>query len=79
MTDLTEEGLRFPEVRGRIDEVASALTSNSLTPAEAFARWLGLLKEINRELAQGSMPSDVFSELNTRLLDLIPAATEPDP
>ncbi|MDP9494665.1 MAG: hypothetical protein M3P87_05430 [Actinomycetota bacterium] len=79
VTDLTEDGLRFQEVRVRIDEVATALTSNSMSPAEAFARWLELLKEINRELAQGSMPSDVFFELNTRLLDLIPAATVSDP
>jgi hypothetical protein len=78
VTDLTKDGLRFPEVSGRIDEVATALTSNSLSPAEAFARWLGLLKEINRDLGQGSMPPDVFCVLNTRLLDLIPAATDSD-
>ena len=68
----------FDEMRGRVDEVANSLTSDSLSPAEAFARWLGLLKEINDEHGQGSMPSDVFYELNTRLLDLIPTSTAAD-
>ena len=68
----------FDEMTGRVDEVANSLTSESLSPAEAFARWLALLKEINDEHGQGSMPSDVFYELNTRLLDLIPTSTVAD-
>ena len=68
----------FAEVRGRIDEIATALTTDSIPPAEAFARWHGLLKEINLAHGQGSMPTDVFYEFNTRLLDLIPAATATD-
>ena len=65
-------------MRGRVDEVANSLTSDSISPAEAFARWLGLLKEINDEHGRGSMPSEVFYELNTRLLDLIPTSSEAD-
>jgi len=56
----------------RVSDVALALTSDEYSPAEAFAEWLILLKEINRRHGQGSMPSDQFYLLNTRLLDLIP-------
>ena len=56
----------------RVSDVARALTSDEYSPAEAFAEWLILLKEINRRHGQGSMPSDQFYLLNTRLLDLIP-------
>ncbi|MGA7097681.1 MAG: hypothetical protein WB245_08950 [Acidimicrobiia bacterium] len=59
-------------LRGRIDEVSVALTSNTVPPAVVFTDWLRLLKEINRRHGQGSMPSDLFFELNTQLLDLIP-------
>ncbi|MFZ0626544.1 MAG: hypothetical protein WAN34_08610 [Acidimicrobiia bacterium] len=59
-------------LRSRIDEVSVALTSNTAPPAVVFTDWLRLLKEINRRHGQGSMPSDVFFELNTQLLDLIP-------
>jgi hypothetical protein len=59
-------------LRGRIDEVSVALTSNTVPPAVVFTDWLRLLKEINHRHGQGSMPSDLFFELNTRLLDLIP-------
>jgi hypothetical protein len=65
-------------LRRRVDDVAAALATNTLTPAEAFAQWLGLLKEINQEHGGGSMPSDVFYELNSRLLDMIPAAEATD-
>ena len=47
-----------------------------MSPADAFARWLKLLKEINRRHGQGSLPLDQFYRLNTELLDLIP---EPEP
>lgn len=59
----------------RVSDVARALTSDEYSPAEAFAEWLILLKEINRRHGQGSMPSDQFYLLNTRLLDLIPVPT----
>jgi hypothetical protein len=56
----------------RISEIAEALTSDSVSPASAFAQWLTLLKEINRRHGQGSMPTDLYYRLNTQLLDLIP-------
>ncbi len=68
----------FRDIRHRIDEIATALTTDSISPADAFARWMGLLKEINQLHRRGSMPPEVFFELNTRLLGLIPAATETD-
>jgi len=64
------------DIRGRIADVTEALTSDSVAPAEVFARWLGLLKEINRRHGQGSMSTDLHYRLNTQLLDLIP---EPAP
>jgi hypothetical protein len=64
------------DVQRRISDIAEALTSDSVSPAAAFAHWLGLLKEINRRHGQGSMPTDLYYRLNTQLLDLIP---EPAP
>jgi hypothetical protein len=62
----------------RVSQVSAALNSTSVSPAAAFADWLRLLKEINRRHRQGSMTSDLFYELNTKLLDLIPEPpTEP--
>jgi len=59
----------------RISDIAKALTSDSVSPAAAFAQWLTLLKEINRRHGQGSMPTDLYYRLNTQLLDLIPVPT----
>ncbi len=67
---------RPEDMHRRISEVATALVSDSVSPADAFAQWLRLLKEINRRHAQGSMSLDQFYRLNTELLDLIP---EPGP
>jgi hypothetical protein len=60
------------DVNTRIAELEEALTSDAVSPAEVFARWLKLLKEVNRRHGQGSIPTDLFYRLNTRLLDLIP-------
>lgn len=68
--------MRHSDLKKRIAEVASMLTSNSVAPSDVFAKWLRLLKEINRRHGQGSLPSRSFYELNTQLLDLIP---EPRP
>ena len=64
--------MRHRDLKKRIAEVASMLTSNSVAPSDVFARWLRLLKEINRRHGQGSLPTRMFYELNTELLDLIP-------
>lgn len=60
----------------RISDIAEALISDAVSPADAFAQWLALLKEINRRHGQGSMPTAQYYLLNTQLLDLIP---EPAP
>ncbi len=66
------------DLQGRISEIAAALRTDSVSPADAFAEWLRLLKEINRLHGQGSMTSDLFYQMNTQLLDLIPEPV-PDP
>ena len=62
----------LPELERRITETRQALRSDAVTPAQACARWLSLLKEINRRHGQGSIPASVFYRLNTELLDLLP-------
>lgn len=76
--ETSSDGGQVEEIRRRISEVAKALASDSVSPAQAFARWLGLLKEVNYRHGQGSMTTDLFFELNTELLDLIPGPA-PDP
>ena len=76
--ETSSDGGQVEEIRRRISEVAEALASDSVSPAQAFARWLALLKEVNHRHGQGSMTTDRFFELNTELLDLIPGPT-PDP
>ncbi len=63
----------------RISAISAALNSTSVSPAEAFGRWLRLLKEVNRRHGQGSMTCDQFYRLNTRMLDLIPEPGPPPP
>lgn len=60
------------DLRMRIGRIAEALTADSVAPETAFAEWLGLLKELNSRHARGAMPTPLFHELNTCLLDLIP-------
>jgi hypothetical protein len=67
---------QLDDMKRRISDIAKALTSDSVSPAAAFAQWLKLLKEINRRHGQGSMSTDLYYRLNTQLLDLIP---EPNP
>lgn len=66
---------QLDDLTRRISDIAKALTSDSVSPAAAFAQWLTLLKEINRRHGQGSMPTDLYYRLNTQLLDLIPVPT----
>ena len=63
------------EIRRRISEVAEALDSPSVSPAQAFGGWIDLLKNINDRHGKGSMSAELFYELNTELLDLIPGPT----
>jgi len=70
---------RYEDVKLRISMLARAVTDESVNPEEFFGRWLRLLKEINRRHGQGAIPSRVFYQLNTELLDLMPepASTPP--
>jgi hypothetical protein len=60
------------ELESRVDGAAEALMSEEMSPPEAFALWLGLLKELNSMLGEGSLPEQAFHKLNARLLELIP-------
>jgi hypothetical protein len=61
------------DLRHRISEIATALTTDSVAPDVAFAKWLGLLKELNTLHIRGLLSTPHFHELNTCLLDLIPS------
>jgi hypothetical protein len=61
------------DLRHRISEIATALTTDSVAPDVAFAKWLGLLKELNTLHVRGLLSTPHFHELNTGLLDLIPS------
>jgi hypothetical protein len=64
------------DLRRRISDFARDLAADAVPPADVFARWLRLLKEINRRLGEGSLPTSLFYQLNTHLLELMP---EPAP
>ena len=76
VTAVFPDQAQLEEIQGRITEVAQALGSDSVSPAQAFGKWVRLLKELNRRHGQGSMPTDLYYRLNTQVLDLIP---EPKP
>jgi hypothetical protein len=62
----------FASVKVRIAELRDSLADQSVEPEVVFARWIGLLKEINVRHGQGAMPTPLFFRLNTELLDLLP-------
>jgi hypothetical protein len=72
VAETTPDAELLEDFQHRISDIAKALTSDSVSPAAAFAQWLKLLKEINRRHGQGSMPTDLYYRLNTQILDLIP-------
>lgn len=76
VAETTPDGGQYDDIQNRISEVAEALASGSVSPGQAFGRWVRLLKELNRRHGQGSMPSDLYYQLNTQVLELIP---EPKP
>ena len=67
---------QLEDLRRRISAFARDLTADAVPPADVFAQWLRLLKEINRRLGEGSLPTSLFYQLNTHLLELMP---EPAP
>ena len=60
------------DLRRRISDFARDLAADAVPPADVFARWLRLLKEINSRLGEGSLPTSLFYQLNTHLLGLMP-------
>ena len=64
------------DMERRVLEVRESLKSESVTPSQACAQWLGLLKDLNRQHGQGSIATGMFYRLNTEVLELI---TEPAP
>ena len=72
LPETTPDEEKFYEMKRRISDIAEALGSDSVSPAEALARWLSLLKELNRLHGRGSIPTHLYCQLNTQLLELIP-------
>ena len=64
---------QLSEMRRQINDLREALRDPAVPPAVVFGRWLVLLKNLNRRLAQGTMPTPLFFRLNTELLDLMPS------
>lgn len=64
-------------LRARVDLIEGSLAGDKLSPKEAMQYWIGLLKECNDAHNQGVLPTGVFKELNTRLLDLFTVPTNP--
>lgn len=46
-------------------------TSETLSPQSASKQWIGLLREANQLHNNGQLPTDEFSRMNTRLLELV--------
>lgn len=67
---------RFDDLERRISDLSVAVTMDSIAPSEVFGRWLRLLKEINDHHGEGAMPTDLFYQLNTELLELIPEPSQ---
>jgi hypothetical protein len=59
-------------LRYRISDLARDLASDAIPPADVFGRWLKLLKELNRLHADGVLPNQLFHQLNSHMLELIP-------
>lgn len=57
-------------LRTRVGMLEEALDADALSPKEAMQEWVGLLTDCNEAHNSGRLPSTVFKDLNTRLLDL---------
>lgn len=69
--------LRYEELKGRVAAVRETLMSDLIPPAVAFAKWLYLLKELNRRHGQGNLDTHRFYELNSEALDLMSNPRDP--
>lgn len=66
-------------LRVRVAMIEEALGADTLTPEEAMLEWVGLLKDCNEAHNSGNLPSSIFKDLNTRLLDLFSAPSTENP
>ena len=60
-------------LKTRVTMIEEALEADTLSPKEAMQQWAGLLKDCNDAHNSGRLPSSVFKDLNTRLIDLFTA------
>lgn len=60
------------ELCDRVDLVAESMEDESVPPPSAFGMWLKLLRELNHRHGHGVVPTDLFYEMNSRLLEMIP-------
>ncbi len=65
-------------LRARVDMIEESLVSESLSPKEAMREWIGLLKDCNDAYNNEQLPSSIFKDLNTRLLDLFTLPSRSD-
>jgi hypothetical protein len=56
----------------RVSELREEFESGSDSPKKTFARWIGLLKELDREHEQGRMETEDLCRLNSELLEMMP-------
>ena len=61
------------ELRRRISDLSRDMSLETVSPDEVFGRWLKLLKDLNRLHGDGALPNRLFTQLNTHLLELMPA------
>lgn len=68
-------------LKTRVAMIEEALDADTLSPRDAMREWVGLLKDCNEAHNSGRLPSSVFKDLNTRLLDLFttPSNSPPHP
>lgn len=64
------------ELTGRVEVVETAFANDSLDSRSLTTEWMQLLHEANRLHNQGTLPTEDFKELNTRLLNVVAPTTQ---
>lgn len=67
------------ELTRQVFFLSEKITSGSVKPQDVFWQWFALLKDLNTQHAGERLPTETFTRLNTRLLDLIPQPRRPTP
>ena len=75
-SDLDQSYLSAQSLTRRIDLMKDLLVTQGIAPALLTKRWIGMLREANELHMRGVLSKEVFSEINTELLDLF---WEPEP